>query len=928
VPTTTPTDAPTEDDNTGSGETCKAPKVSTLSRDLVHGSLKNGPHWGSRHGWAWPGASDGSCDRFENGEIPSSGYAWPCSVSKQLLNRVLNFDSSYLNFQFEFDQGMKATLSLGSGVDDSASAVSFYPSGGSGNACNAPPEQNWNDYPVRLVKSGRYLHHWYAERVGCNGKSDDTRLEIKVTPDCVELHMVSTTGAASMNWMSSDGDSLVSSSDGYSGISFCVQCDSELLGGNNGEQLSGCSIASVPVPTLDECCPLSAASSGDNPDTLCGTGKANYATCDASKALTTALSHGVSVSVSGGHRVLGDGHSYEIRLPRGGGNQMTNDKYTVTIDTTDTNHTGDDPKNQLLKKVKMNFHVEGPKRITGVSGILRDPTTKEPTGIHVQMSKNWHVDRNPALYDAYWWTGIAHVRVPTNTVTELELVVAYQYYNDLHAVSHSQLSLLGWATNGLWEEVGLGANGESITFEPHGHHRRQMILDTRPWLTCALGSGNGCNGSPDNTQWTENHGGGDFLNAIDVRGQYQYLVEDTVYHNMNGPRLTNATYEGITQDTNIDVKRTVSTWTADDFVRHLHSFKYTFLKEVNGNNYPRFAMYTLGGDNYNYVQFPWFTYGMGSESELGDALVPIDPVLKDLKDFYYDSDFFQVDAPVGCGGDSSSSCWFAMVTNPSINIDQRGNRGIVVRNFHGVLNGEPWPPANGDDVSPFTFSMIKSRQNGSAQNTVSIELGLPNSFIDDVKDGKAKFKLGDYLESDIELFLPPRQTRDYFGKSDRLKAWLTEADVDVDYHNGWKVIAKEAVAGDELSVEIFTGSLERKYHPRVHVDCSDFARFNIVIPSGMPGILPITISGVSSQEEFSNNLLDRPDGKLWRYSSGTWKEFSSGGDYQLEKDVATNSYNYVYSLRLEFESDPVTECEQFYFGPEPPEDTNPPCLVG
>jgi hypothetical protein len=269
-----------------------------------------------------------------------------------------------------------------------------------------------------------------------------------------------------------------------------------------------------------------------------------------------------------------------------------------------------------------------------------------------------------------------------------------------------------------------------------------------------------------------------------------------------------------------------------------------------------------------------------------------------------------------------------MVTNPSINIDQRGNRGIVVRNFHGVLNGEPWPPENGDDVSPFTFSMIKSRQNGSAQNTVSIELGLPNSFIDDVKDGRAKFKLGDYLEADIELFLPPRQTRDYFGKSDRLKAWLTEADVDVDYHNGWKVIAKEAVAGDELSVEIFTGSLERKYHPRVHVDCSDFARFNIVIPSGMPGILPITISGFSSQEEFSNNLLDRPDGKLWRYSSGTWKEFSSGGDYQLEKDVATNSYNYVYSLRLEFESDPVTECEQFYFGPEPPEDTNPPCLVG
>jgi len=525
----------------------------------------------------------------------------------------------------------------------------------------------------------------------------------------------------------------------------------------------------------------------------------------------------------------------------------------------------------------------------------------------------------------YWWSGIAHVRVPAGSITELELVVAYQYYNGMHGVSHSQLSLLGWATNGLWEEVGLGANGESITYEPHGHHRRQMILDTRPWLVCAMNRA-GCVGSPDSTQWTENVGGGDFLNAVNKKGMYQYLIGDTTFHTMNGPRLTNATYSGITVDRNIAVSRTVSTWTADDFVRHLHSFKYTFLKDIPGCNYPRFAMYTLGGDNYNYVQFPLFAYGMGEESEL-DSVVPIKDVIAGVSDFHY-TDYYEVEAPKGCGGgaDSSSSCWFAMLTNPSQNIHQRGHRGIIVRNFHGQLDGKPWPPTD-ETVSPFTFNIIKSRQNGAAQNTASIELGLPSSFIAAVDAGQARFREGDYLSGDIELLVPPRQTEDYFGKSQRLKNWLVDAGVDQDYQNGWKVIAKEAVMGDAIKTEVFQGALERKYHPRLHVDCSDEARFNIQIPEGMPGILPITIAGVGSSPDdpFPTSLLERSDRKLWRYVNESWKEYGSGGNYQLEKDVVDNSFTFVYSLSLEFESDPVGDCEQFYFGLDAPSDLNPSC---
>lgn len=837
----------------------------------------------------------------------------PCWVNNQFNTRVLNFDTGYFNFKFNFDQGMKATISMeGDSLNNSQgpSEISFYPSGASAStACTKPPDGTWSDYPIRLVRSGRYLHHWYSERVGCNG-ADDTRVEIKVTPDCVELHMVSLTGANNMNWLDSSSTEVLSSStNGFASLSYCVECDSEISGSSDqdGESLSGCKIVKTEVPT--DCCPLSPATSKDGTD-LCGTGW-TYQTCDASKALGSQMTQGVSLTTTANYPVRGDGHSFEVRLSNSL-NFLADNKINFSVNN----------ESDSWKKVKINFHIEKPRRITGVNGIIIDRASGKPTGIHVQMSKNWHEQRGTPKYYSYWWDGIAHFRVPKGT-TDLQLVISFQYFKGLHAVSHSQLSLLGWGVNGLWEEVGLGSNGESITYEPHGHHRRQMILDTRPWLTCALGNTN-CVGNVDYTQWTENHGGGDFLNAVDDGGRYQYLTKDTVFHTMNGPRLTNATYTGITQDQRISVSRTVSTWTADDFVRHLHSFNYEFLKDTPGDKYPRFSLYTLGGDNYNYVEFPTFAYGAGDSSST--ETVDIADVLAGLTDFKYATGFYQVDAPVGCSQDGDTgSCWFSMMTNPAQNIHQRGHRGLIVRNFHGRLNGEVWPPPD-RAVSPFAFHLIKSRQNGAAENTVSIELALPTEFRDAVNAGTASFKKGDFLSADLELLLPPRQTTDTFSKSMRLKQWLTDTDADASYKNGWKMTAREASSGDAIQTTVFTGTLERNYHPRIHVDCgSDSARFNLQLDTSAPGTLPITIAGVQSTASFSTNPVEGPSGKLWRYVSGNWKEFGSGGNYQLERDVLDNSYTFVYSLRLEFESDPVQACEQFAFAAVKPATTNPPC---
>ena len=194
IPTTNPTAIPTTNPTVVPDlappppqQQCNAGATSPLSRDLVMGKQMNGPHWGSRHPWAWPGINNSGCNRYASVDDTGTGaYAWPCYVNSQMKdNRVLGFDSSYLKFRFKFDDGMKAEISLaGDDATAAASTVTLFPSGVSAsNSCSTPPEGNWNDYPVRLVKSGRYHHHWYAERVNCNGGTDDTRIEIKVTPD-------------------------------------------------------------------------------------------------------------------------------------------------------------------------------------------------------------------------------------------------------------------------------------------------------------------------------------------------------------------------------------------------------------------------------------------------------------------------------------------------------------------------------------------------------------------------------------------------------------------------------------------------------------------------------------------------------------------------------------------------------------------------
>ena len=297
------------------------------------------------------------------------------------------------------------------------------------------------------------------------------------------------------------------------------------------------------------------------------------------------------------------GPAHFFRPPWVGGVPITqNDVYGIDIENIGTK----------ANTVKLIFHIDDARGITGIGSFVKNATDSFPAGVHVQLSKNWHTkpEWTPLSHDGTWLSAVLILRIPPSTQFIANIEFVYQFFGTLHSVSHAQLSLIGSGSNGLWEEVGLGSAGESITFEPDGQQRRNLVLDTRPFLVCEMNQA-GCEGTVQTTGWTENHGGSDFLTAVDFNGTYQYLINVTTYHHANGPKLTNATYSGKTVDGALQVKRSVSTWAADDFPRHLHSFRYDFLEGIGSlsSRYPRFALYLLGGDWYNYVKEPRFVYG-------------------------------------------------------------------------------------------------------------------------------------------------------------------------------------------------------------------------------------------------------------------------------------------------------------------------------
>lgn len=507
------------------------------------------------------------------------------------------------------------------------------------------------------------------------------------------------------------------------------------------------------------------------------------------------------------------------------------------------------PARLLFEKTAGGIHQRIGTPITGISAMLRD-REGNPTGIPVQLSKNWHNDSRAGEHSGQWFHGISQLRIPPRSETELELVLSYGHWGGVPAASHAQLSLIGWGSNQRWDQSALGAWGESVCYEPDQAQGGAMITDVRPLLV-----------TPMNQRgpwgWTNNVGGGDFFRLFDPGGTRRPPAGVKADYHRYGPCLTEVAYSGRNTE---GVKHSVTTslGRTDDLVRATYRLR---LDVTEAFPFSRFVLFQIGADTYNKSHEQKHAFGNEdgliaerTSSPGGNAYkTGITPLPGEIP-------------------------WISMQDGapPDRREEEQGawaNRGLVIRSWKAVLGGKPAGPC---------FA-----EHGTGSGTAA------SSTIDLVPPGDVTSLLpGDFVEATIEYLVIPQSSKDYLGPDTTLLEALEK------HGNTWKMVHREA-SGNHRVVEVPKGTLIRRY-PDIRVELRrGKADFTV---AGGHGYVPLTFTGLRRHAGYDLSVDGAP-----------LDQSVHGGDFwQTDYDPARGTWSQTFNLplrsgevhRIQFEPSP------------------------
>jgi hypothetical protein len=437
------------------------------------------------------------------------------------------------------------------------------------------------------------------------------------------------------------------------------------------------------------------------------------------------------------------------------------------------------------------FNEIRPQAITGTSMVLCEEDGR-PTGIPVQVSKNWHNDKDHRVkHDGPWLRGYTMVPLKAGETRRFRLRVVTGYWGGVPAVSYSQLCVIGYGGNWKWDESALGCWGESMCYDPSQHLGASFITDVRPSFTP------GKNGKP--YEWTENVGGGDFLVYFDSDDTYRWAKRLKTAYRWTGPNMAEVLYSGMTDDDRIRFNYRIRSVRTADYHRRFHSFKYEFLKDVVSPK--RLVFHQMAADYYNSVQFNQFY--VGDQSGLKEIHSPI-PGLAGYGDtpIPFNDAWLSVDDATCNDGESS-------VAN--------GRRGLL--NLQSTLNGNPFPVF----IHPFGLGRSGARMN----------------FDLSAESVSRSYSAGDVVEGELEFVMPAKSTEVYWGTdrefAGRLEAYGT---------NAWQAVADEYGNNVQLLVSVHDGELLRNYPIEIQTLSNGNVLADFTIERGGIGHVPIILRGV------------------------------------------------------------------------------------
>jgi len=488
----------------------------------------------------------------------------------------------------------------------------------------------------------------------------------------------------------------------------------------------------------------------------------------------------------------------------------------------------------MFEKTRRGIRQKIGAPITGISAVLRD-ADGQPIGIPVQLSKNWHTKPEGGTYAEQWFHGITQLRLPPGSKQAVELVIVYGHWGGVPAASHSQLSLIGWSGNQLWEESALGSWGESICYDAQQALADCTITDVRPLMVTPM-NGNG------KWSWTHNVGGGDFFRLFDEEGErIPHGAMRATYHRY-GPCLTEVTYSGVIGE-NIRHSETLSLGRTDDIVRGIYRIR---LDVDQAQPFSRFAIFQVGADTYNFTREPKFA--------LGDADGLINEWSTTPGGNVYRTEPFEAN-----GENSWISMHEARRRSETKEAGAWANRGIVIREWNARLGGKTVPPH---------FSERGTTRHGSDYSTIDL---VP-------PPGLTRLEPGDFIEATLEHVIIPQSASDYYGPNESLRSALQTGG------NTWRMVHREAT-GNRREVSVGEGELVHRFPDiRVHSD-GDQAALKI---TGGLGYVPITITGLTSYTGYTLTV----DGKPLDQSI-------HGNDFwQTDYDAATRRWSRTYNVKL------------------------------
>ena len=480
--------------------------------------------------------------------------------------------------------------------------------------------------------------------------------------------------------------------------------------------------------------------------------------------------------------------------------------------------------------------------ITGISAILRD-AHGEPTGIPVQLSKNWHGRPEGGVGAGVWFHGFTQVRLPARADVELELTLVYGHWGGVPAASHAQLCLIGWGSNQLWEQSALGSWGESICYEPDQVQAECGILDVRPVMVRSMAGNQRWN-------WTHNVGGGDFFRCFDRNGRRMPPSRMRSTCRRSGPCLTEVTHAGRVGAA-IKHSATVSLARTDDIVRGVYHVRMDVSRPVE---FSRLVLFQIGADTYSYTGER--KMALGNEAGL----------LREWSTQWGGN--VNRTEPQECRGRVP---WISLHeavrrAGRQASGDAQGgppgawaNRGIVIRSWNAQLGGKPARPW-----------MVEHGVRARGYDTSTADIVPP--------PGVVRLEAGDFVEATFEHLVVPQFAEDYYGPNEPLRRALAKDG------NTWRMIYREAVDNDR-KVQVKIGTLESLY-PAIRIRALDDVA-ELMLRGGL-GYVPVTVTGLRSPGGYD----------LWLDGQAVNQAVHGNDFWQTDYDSKASHWSRTYNVPI------------------------------